>query len=43
MGSISTRANISRLPLPDLEKLSKAWLDFNNLDDLQNWLSTNQR
>jgi hypothetical protein len=39
---ISTRANIARLPLPTLEKLSKALLDFNNLDDLQNWLFTNQ-
>ena len=40
---ISTRANISRLSLPDLEKLSKALLDFNSLDDLQNWLFINQK
>ncbi|MEA5616937.1 DUF4351 domain-containing protein [Cronbergia sp. UHCC 0137] len=40
---ISTRANISRLPLPILENLSKALLYFNNLHDLENWLSTNQK
>ena len=40
---ISTRANIARLPLPTLEKLSKALLYFNSLDDLENWLLTNQK
>ena len=40
---ISTRANISRLPLPILENLSKALLYFNSLDDLENWLLTNQK
>ncbi len=40
---ISTRANISRLPLPALKKLSEVSLDFTSLDDLHNWLSTNQK
>lgn len=32
------RAQIESLPLPTLENLSEALLDFNSLDDLQPWL-----
>jgi predicted transposase YdaD len=39
-GEISqkTRSSISSLPLPVLEDLSEALLDFTSLDDLQSWL-----
>lgn len=33
---------ISGLPLPVLEALSEALLDFTSLDDLQNWLAENR-
>lgn len=34
------RASISALPLPMLENLSEALLDFTSLADLQGWLAT---
>ncbi len=36
--SVETRASISALPLPVLEDLSEALLDFTSLADLQVWL-----
>jgi predicted transposase YdaD len=36
--SVEVRASISALPLPVLEDLSEALLDFTNLADLQAWL-----
>lgn len=43
-GEISTeiRTSISNLPLPVLEQLSEALLDFTSLADLQAWLSANR-
>lgn len=37
--SVETRASISALPLPVLEDLSEALLDFTSLADLQVWLA----
>lgn len=36
------RASVSSLPLASLENLSEALLDFNNLADLQAWLTAQQ-
>ncbi len=36
------QTSIENLPLTELENLGEALLDFNSVDDLQNWLQNNQ-
>jgi predicted transposase YdaD len=44
IGNISPRiqSQIQALPLPQIEALSEALLDFSTPDDLTNWLEANQ-
>lgn len=35
----TTRSRLTALPLPVLEDLSAALLNFNSLDDLENWIT----
>ena len=39
--SSEMRSRLSTLPLPVLEHLSEALLDFTSLSDLENWLAEN--